>query len=301
LLQCHKSAATGLVFPSRNFICGTALKVDNLVMGNWRRHVFLPGFAAIAGVVLLAWLLFPERAPRYEGKTLQDWLGQFQTNRWPTDTEAKAAIQHFGTTGAAVCLRMVGTHESSVKLKLLRLVPAKLQTSLPVETPAEYARAISDRRRLGANGFMALGEEARPAVPGLISLLNDTNHEVRYLSIFALRCLGPVAREALPELTNCLADRDFDVRDDAVMAMGTMHADPEHVVPLVMAFLEKYRSDAILCSDSLGALGQFGTNAASAVPLIESFLNDKTPQIAADAANALKRIDPEAAAKAGVK
>ena len=56
----------------------------------------------------------------------------------------------------------------------------------------------------------------------LIALLNDKHPDVRYVSVFALRCLGPVASDALPSLIKCLDDPEFTVQDDAVMAPGTI-------------------------------------------------------------------------------
>jgi len=51
----------------------------------------------------------------------------------------------------------------------------------------------------------------------------------------------------------------------------------------------------------VASLGDFGTNAQQAVPALISLLNDKQVLVRENATNALKRIDPEAAAKAGVK
>lgn len=148
---------------------------------------------------------------------------------------------------------------------------------------------------------MALGEYARPAVPELIALLNDKERHIRYLAVFSLRCLGPAARDALPALTNCLFNSDFAVRDDAVMAMGTMHAEPEIVVPLIIEYLGQYRSEPILCRDAIDSLQQFKTDAKPAIPVLVSFLGDKNSEVRDAAARAIREIDPEIAAQTGVK
>jgi HEAT repeat protein len=49
------------------------------------------------------------------------------------------------------------------------------------------------------------------------------------------------------------------------------------------------------------AMGEFGTNAEPYVPTLISLLKDPENQVRERAALALKQIDPEAAAKAGVK
>ncbi len=260
-------------------------------------------FIVLAALALtfLAWLVFRPREPVYEGKTLSAWLIEYHTNRWPSDVEAKTAIRHFGTTAAPVLLKMMSTRESPVRLKLLALVPKQYQARFHLQTANDYTRRISNSRRVGASGFVALGENARPFVPQLIALLEDKNKDVRYLAVFTLRCLGPVAKDALPALTNCLADPDFAVRDDAVIALGTIHADPESLVPLIIEFLGKYRADEILCRDAINSLRQFKTDAKPAVLILLSLLNDNNSNIRNTVTNALREIDAEAAAKAGVK
>jgi len=48
-------------------------------------------------------------------------------------------------------------------------------------------------------------------------------------------------------------------------------------------------------------LGNIGPEAKDAVPVLERALKDQHAGVAGEAANALRRIDPETAAKAGVK
>ena len=154
---------------------------------------------------------------------------------------------------------------------------------------------------MGASGFMALGEIAKPVVPTLIALFEDKDTDIRYLSVFALRSLGPVAKDALPHLIRCLDDPEFIIRDDAVTAMGTIHEKPEQVIPILTNFLQKWHSRTILCVDATIALGKFEAQARTAVPTILELLNDNEANIRVAATNALKQIDPDAAAKAGAK
>jgi len=268
-------------------------------MGKQRRILFIAATALVLS--FLIWVLWPSREPVYQGKSLSVWLHQYHTNRWPLDIEAKTAIRHFGSNAPPVLLRMMSTRESPVRMKLLALVPKLWQARFHVQTPSDYQKKISDFRRAGASGFMALGEQARPFVPHLIALLDDKNKDVRYLAVFALRCLGPVATNALPALISCLNDPEFRVRDDAVMSLGTMEAEPERVVPVIIVFLGNYRSDRILCRDAIESLRQFKTDAKAAVPTLLTLLDDNNADIRSSATNAIRQIDPEAAAEAGIK
>ena len=49
------------------------------------------------------------------------------------------------------------------------------------------------------------------------------------------------------------------------------------------------------------ALGKFGVEAKVVAPVLLQMLNDPESSVRREATNALKTIDPEAAAKAGVK
>jgi hypothetical protein len=56
-----------------------------------------------------------------------------------------------------------------------------------------------------------------------------------------------------------------------------------------------------LRANAIWALAELGTHAKSAIPTLVALLNDGDADFRSRATNALKQIDPEAAAKAGVK
>jgi HEAT repeat protein len=66
------------------------------------------------------------------------------------------------------------------------------------------------------------------------------------------------------------------------------------VVPALMEVLKD--SDTFVRRDAAAALGEFGPDAKSAVPALLALQNDKEP-VRRAAADALEKIDPEAAAK----
>jgi HEAT repeat protein len=246
----------------------------------------------LIGVGVLVWVGLATREPTYQGKTLPQWAVQFHTNRWPLDKKAEAAIKHFGTNGIPILLETMSRQEKPYRIWLGNHVPKTWLTWLKISSGQVYKNEIDSGRSAAASSFKALGEDARPAVPGLIALLQHKDQRVRYLAVFALRTLGPLAKPALPDLIDCLKDPEFTIRDDAVMSMGTIRAEPERVVPIIMEFIEKNRSDGILCRDAMGALGNFEADAKQAVPVIQTFLNDQDANTRMAATNALMRIDP---------
>ena len=158
-------------------------------------------------------------------------------------------------------------------------------------------------RLLGAYGLIALGAESKPAVSALIALLNHADPDVRAAAAFTLQGLGPVASDALPSLITCLQDPSYTVQYHAILGIGQIKQQPERVIPLLIAYLdkpldphwEKLRNCAT-CS-----LRQFGAQAKPAVPSLLRLLKDSHSSIRSDVTNALKGIDPDAAVKAGVK
>jgi hypothetical protein len=246
----------------------------------------------------------------YRGKTLRFWANQYGTNHWSgrnqeLDKQAETAVRSIGTNAIPILLKMMATTESPIRIKLTKPVPKKWLGFLHIDGPAEYRHKIYELQSLGGYGLIALGGDARAAVPTLVGLLKNKDPNVRYHAVFTLRCLGPVASNALPQLIKCLDDSEFTVRDDAVIGLGTMATEQGTVVPILIELLQENRTNqihgAIICNDAMHALWGFGAQSKPAVPIILDFLNDERSEIRRGATNTLLQIDPEAAARAGVK
>jgi HEAT repeat protein len=167
-----------------------------------------------------------------------------------------------------------------------------------------HLRSVSNYRHLGAYGLIALGADAKPSIPTLIALLNDKNPDVRYVAVFALRSLGRVAGDALPSLIKCLKDPDFRVQSDAILGLGEIHQEPERVIPILVKLLDEPQNpqhSVIIRGNAIWSLLHFGAQAKPAVPRLLRLLDDAHEGIRYNATNALKAIDPDATAKAGVK
>jgi HEAT repeat protein len=109
--------------------------------------------------------------------------------------------------------------------------------------------------------------------------------------------MGPAADEAVPALLQCLDDPA--TRNNAFAALRSISAKPDVVVPVLIGHLSsptKHQQGwALYC------LSEFGADAKTAVPSVLKLLDDSYPYLRQAATNALKKIDPDAAAKAGVK
>jgi HEAT repeat protein len=88
-------------------------------------------------------------------------------------------------------------------------------------------------------------------------------------------------------------------RLQAVRALQERRDDAAEVVP---ALIESLKDEVIdIRRTAAGTLGSFGKEAISAVPALTLALRDREPSVRKSAGLALKKIDPAAATKAGVK
>jgi hypothetical protein len=264
--------------------------------------------AAVAGLAFVYFLLPSE--PVYQGKPLTRWLEQFGTNHWSaghggdSDRQAEAALQHIGTNAAPIYLQMMTAKESSLKVKWLTLVQKPWLAPFHIPSVVEYRNQVYLRNSLGAFGFVALGEKAKPFVPALIAFAGDEDRIKRRVAVSALGQLGPTASAAWPVMVKYLNDPDETVRALAAMGLGEIHQEPEKSIRILMDFIEQYRTDRnyrFTSQDAILSLGKFGPQAKPAIPMLIGLLRDPQEYIRDAATNALKEIDPDAAAKAGVQ
>jgi HEAT repeat protein len=294
-------------------------------MGKKRGILLAVLLVALAGGVV--WMLFRPAEPAYQGKSVSAWLNEF--NGVPVDTTQAAfvAFREMGTNAIPALLRVVQSYDSPFNRMILE--PDRMQTLVHfplVEKWHQRASERSQQRWAATFALYAMGTNAKPALPALTNLLFHTN--TQFFS-GALAGMGPEGLSAMiaaltnqnadirlsaatglmwgrsdlnlvvPALIARLSDQDSGVHRTAVLVLGQLHAEPGLAVP---ALMEDFPGkDPELRSLILEALGRFETNGKAAVPMFLETLSDNDQAVRDDAASALKRIDPAAAAKAGVK
>ena len=111
--------------------------------------------------------------------------------------------------------------------------------------------------------------------------------------------IGPPAKVVVPALLKVLKGNDDTVRVKAAESLGRIHSDSETVIPALITCLNDPRSD--LRTEAAEALGGWGKQSHAAVPRLIQLLDDRSDRdLMATVPESLKKIDPEAAAKAGV-
>jgi hypothetical protein len=255
------------------------------------------GLLLLALIGGIAWLTLrpKEEEPVYQGHTLSFWLEGFDLTSAPHSpnySDTSDAVRHLGTNAIPTLLRMLQTKDAPVTDKLFAL--AQKQHFITVRhLSADF------RRQAAATVFLMLGDEARDAVPALIELYGKVSPECRPGIAFALGEIGPEAKKAVPLLILGLEDANTSGAVCAANALGQIHSEPQLVVPALINCLTNRVPD--IRRQAVTSLAWFGADAKAAVPALMNSLNDSDQMVKQRANYALKQIDQEAAAKAGVK
>jgi len=260
------------------------------------------------------------REPVYQGIALSTWLEGFHSGEKETHDRAEEAVRQMGTKALPPLLKMLRANDSKLKLKLKEW--AEKQSLFEVQFSSAY-----DRRVRAVRGFEALGPVAEPAIPSLIELFKD--EEVAYGASAALIAIGPKstlplikaltnensqvrvhaaaslgdfgsdAQNVVPALIRSLKDKSSLVRNCAAFSLGVIARDPTNVVPALIVNL--HYTHAEVRAAAAFALDKYGKQAKAAVPALLKALNDQDRIVRIRATSALIKIDPEGAAKAGVR
>jgi hypothetical protein len=242
---------------------------------------------------LIAYELLRPREPIYYGKSMRAWLEQ-ATAAGPmsvADTHCVQALQQFGAASVPTLLEMVRVTNSPLKLARIKLLRAQSLIPVHLHTADEY-------HDMACFGFYALGPMGKEGVPDLITLLDGTNQDISAVAITCLGNIGPEANSAVPRLIRFINDPDRIVRFGTTVTLSRIHMRPELVVPVLATNLSPTN---VILATTINAVAAFGEAAKSTVPILLTFLNQENDYVREATTNALKAIDPEAAAKAGVK
>jgi len=293
----------------------------------------LVGFAIVIGGIVV--LSTAEREPEYRGKKLSEWVesgwspGSYYFEM-PDRLfeESRDAVRHIGTNALPYLLEWIRYEPPKWKNGVRGAVNWMLEK-------ANLSKKFRDRKEIRAGGtvavFATLGPEVRAAIPELNRISRDFHGWEG--PVRAVRALGYLGRDALPPLMNMITNppvRPARLRLEAfrsIEALGTnavtavpdlvkflgdwdapvaaltgsilfrLRTDPGLVVPAYIDALSNDKSPDVRLRAAYGIVN-YGTNARPAVPALVKMLNDTNSAVREAAANALKRIDPEALEKA---
>jgi hypothetical protein len=227
---------------------------------------------------------------------------------------AVAALSCCGTNATPLVIKKLNDGNPAIREAAWNIVQQRFaESSIPTnEINSLCIPAFKDSDALvRIDAVMSLGRmgaAASNAVPALIPLLSSSDagrHPsqrvfVRANTALLLGRFGPSASAAVPALTNLMAAGDGYARVSAAVAVWQITSNEIPSLTVIMNELptfNKYTKQI-----PINALKEMGPRAKAAFPLVlnELPLAEDTYQREA-ITNALKAIDPDAAAKAGIK
>jgi HEAT repeat protein len=281
---------------------------------------------------------FQDRDPVYRAEVVR-YLLQLDTAAIHTLTQALADPSEEVRDAAVVALAQIGPPAMTAAPALLALLRdfktdaraavvealGRIQDKRP-ETLTVLRAALKDARtrRAALGALTNLGPAAAPAVPDLVTALNDVDFAgMQPLLIAALGRIGPAAKEAVPALLRLLKDeasrdlalpalRQIDrnnpafvklLEDEVIPALAATLQDPRAkdqsrrlaarvlgelgrpAIPALVRALES--KDALTREAALDALAEMKEEAKDAVPALQKALADDSMGVRVAAAQAL--------------
>jgi HEAT repeat protein len=155
-------------------------------------------------------------------------------------------------------------------------------------------------RRSAAMALAEFGAAAKSALVPLTAALAEPDEELRRECVVALGRIGADAAPATKLLQPLLTDKSFPVRLQAVLALWRIEKQlpAESIKVLEQGLLQEQPA---LVLRTIGAAQEMGPAARAFAPALAEALLHRDPEVRAEAAAALKKIDPKAATQKGVK
>ncbi|EEF60945.1 HEAT repeat domain-containing protein [Pedosphaera parvula] len=297
-----------------------------------RTFLALPCLLLLGG---LAWQVLRPREPVYQGKTLTQWLRQGigSTNAEDEKLIVKA-VTIIGTNALPVLLQKIQATDSPLKLKFISLIErqsfVEIKFTKAWESKSEATEGfcilgpsakpavpkLTELLQYDDSGYvaMSLAGIGIDGVPPLVQALTNSNLGVKYRALDALKGMGlvrfidnwppdrlaiipEVAKIAVPPLLECLESKDQFTRARAAKTLGALGCEPDLVVPALINQLKEANYNPRVAVPALQALAMLGPRAKAAVPVLLQALNDPAFLAHSEVTNALKKIDPAAAAR----
>jgi HEAT repeat protein len=244
------------------------------------------------------------KTPQLEVKTVDEWIQILKTSK--DNRERQKAANALGTFGAKAKSAIPVLIDALKKRE--PFVPDQAATALvrigkdSIPALKETLKANEDRARERAAWTLAKFPRddllANELTEPLIDLLkNDKDTEVRRGAARALGQMRAESKTVVPFLAAGLKDKESNL--DCVYALAEYGKEAKPAVPELLAIFNDKEKDGFLRENVARTLAAIGADAKEAVPSLVAALKDPEKHVRLSAESALKKIDPEAAKKAG--
>lgn len=244
-------------------------------MGKRRRILLVLLLLGVAVVTILIVILNSPSSTGdelFRGKPEKDWIQGLQYR----DEAQVVEWRQYGDDGVRVLLRGLDRADhpyARAYRNIWRHLPSPLHRILPAPR-MDLTRAA---RMTIADLISRLGNDAKIAEPAMARLMKDESPGVRAIAVTYFTC-----------------------GEDENAPLN--HLDKNEKQRLLTLFISLMKdNDLSVRNNAALALGYYPENTQQVSPVLTNALQDSAPQVRKVAAHSLKKVDPDTAAKAGIK
>jgi HEAT repeat protein len=213
-----------------------------------------------------------------------------QVRQWP----AEALIKKGGAAGAAmpVFVELYGKGDEGMEGPIIELAKSAGAVVVP-HLVAGLDNSNPKVRRKSAEALGEIGGDAKAAVGSLIQTLHDREANVAIVSALALRKIEKHDHGEVLVLDSLLKGADDEVRGGATWALGEFGEDAAKAVPALTVILDEKGEVVGLAARTLGLIGK---PARGAIPKLIGLLDSANQQTVMFVAEALGHFGEDAKA-----
>jgi HEAT repeat protein len=252
------------------------------------------------GLVFMTWApnLLPaeEKEARYDGKTVTEWIKVLKTGGAADREKALRALGEMGTKAEAAVPALIAVIQSKDARYLEHKGALAALGKIGKPAIAPLIGIMTDpKTKTVARAVVsdALGQVGADAIPELVKLLKHENVDVRYWGAVAIGHVGPKGKKAVEALCAVLTSTDLDadhyIRFGVARALGRIGLNAKGAIPHLAKMV---RDDEMSGFEACAALAKIGPDAVPA--LIEGVKNTKSERNRWEAIRALATLGPSA-------
>jgi len=185
---------------------------------------------------------------------------------------------------------------------LYRIDPSQKATATEALLDVIYKRLFPAEKYAAAAALCRMDPSNAKAVAVLKEGLLDPNPDTRVSALTWCARAGAGCRELLPLIERSLEEETDVGRVQAATAVWKVGATDQVTNKAIAALLLSLKEPtyAAVRGQAAEHLGEMGASAKAAAPALTAALRDRSTVVRSSAADALRKVDPEAAANAGV-
>ncbi|MDQ2099018.1 MAG: HEAT repeat domain-containing protein [Tychonema bourrellyi B0820] len=237
-------------------------------------------------------------ASKASSQEINSLIKKLKTN---DERELDAAIEKLGKIGEPAIPALIEALRD--RNLLVRKSAAQILQQFGTPTILALVQASKDsdaklRRRAAtllnkmAYGTPLVSSEAKNVIPQLISLLKNSDADVRSSAALFLGSVSGETKTVMPQLIPLLKDSDAGVRSSAALFLMSVSGETKTVMPQLIPLLKD--SDAGVRRSASDVLGSIGAEAKTALPQLIPLLKDSDAGVRGNTASALGRIGGQA-------